>query len=261
MTPYPVNLSALYRPIHFWPYDVRALTDEEEHLVVEHVDDILNHPKEKPTQKEWDNRWSQESSPQYYTKGFTLPDGSFVFRFQGRYIKSHNNLAVYIQHELLRRVSQAVGKNPIIEFGCGAGQNLRYFRGYGHEVYGTDYAQSSLDRLKSDGIDGEYFDMMHPKWTFNKDGVYLTVGSLEQLDDASKMYDFFQRGDELKIHIEPVIEKYNFSVFDLRAKEYHLNRKYNTGYFAALRRDQCPLEIMIPFGTLYDEGFNIVVWQ
>lgn len=260
MIKYNVNLKPLYELVtEVDNYDWHFLNNEEYERVITHI--TTSDFKSKPTQSQWNECWIEYNEPSYFTKGFSI-DGMYVYRYCNRYIKSDKDIGKQFHTSIISTISSSIGtEQNVTEFGCGSGYNLRLLKRIGHSVYGTDFVQSAINNLKDNGINGEIFDMYNPS-KLSKNGVYLTVGAMEQLHVHWKeFYKYLLRSSNLKIHVEPFIEYYDRSTqLGELAYQYHINRKYLLGYLTELRKRSLT-EIRIPFGTLYDEGFNIVLWQ
>jgi len=97
----------------------------------------------------------------------------------------------------------------------------------------------------------------------NKDTIFFTSGSMEQLGAQwdSLFTFFFNSNINYIFHIEPILELYSDSRLESLASSFHQKKNYLTGYFSFLET-QSKFDVSYSktdFGTLYDQGFNVVI--
>lgn len=168
----------------------------------------------------------------------------------------------------------------LYEFGCGSGFNLWAMADLYPEknLYGLDWAESSVALLNKIGevnglkIHGRQFDFFHPDLRLNLDpysGV-LTVCALEQVGEAFQPFVQYvlTQHPQLCVHIEPIYELYDeHHPLDSLAMTYHSDREYLRGFLPYLRQLEIDRRIQIVqvnrlgFGSLYHEGYTIVIWK
>ena len=74
---------------------------------------------------------------EYYEKGYEAENiESYVFRFYGRILK----------HDFKMDGSN---NEKILDFGCGAGSALKFFKSKGFNVHGADISAKDIDKAKS----------------------------------------------------------------------------------------------------------------
>lgn len=168
----------------------------------------------------------------------------------------------------------------IYEFGCGTGFNLvALSQLYSDKnLYGTDFVKSSADLVNEIGkahnlkLKGSIFDMINPDKSFElkKNSLIFTIGSIEQL--ASKFEAFLQylldNRPQLCVHVEPVVELYDENnLVDYLAIKFHKKRGYTQGFLPRLQEleEKRKIEILkvkrLFFGSLFMEGYNLMVWR
>lgn len=169
----------------------------------------------------------------------------------------------------------------VAEFGCGSGFNLvtlakMYPKA---QLIGLDWAQPVVELMNDIGerhslnITGRRFDFFNPDLGFDFGGpgnVAMTFCALEQ---TGERYDIFldwlvERSPDLVVSMEPAIELYDEnSLFDYMTIRYHTGRKYLNGYYTAVRRlaaegrAEIIKERRLGFGSLYHEGYSLLIWR
>lgn len=168
----------------------------------------------------------------------------------------------------------------VYEFGCGTGLNLVTMAQLYPEkkLYGLDFVPSSVELVNkiaecySFNLQGHLFDMITPNTTFRleKDSAVLTIGSVEQL--ASKFEAFIEyllsQPISLCVHVEPIIELYDGNnLLDYLAIKFQSKRGYTRNLLPYLKEleEKRRLEIVkvkrLYFGSLFMEGYNLIVWR
>jgi len=168
----------------------------------------------------------------------------------------------------------------IYEFGCGTGFNLLAISDIfpDKNYFGSDFVSSSIDLVnsigheKSHNLVGEVFDMKSPNYNYKigSNSAIFTFGSIEQLSgDIEPMFNYLLDQDaEIFLHIEPVEELYDLNnLSDFLAFKFQSKRKYTSGLLKKLEdlEKQGQIEILkikrLFFGSLYMEGYNLLVWK
>jgi hypothetical protein len=114
--------------------------------------------------------------------------------------------------------------------------------------------------------------MIHPDKNFKlaKNSAILTFGSIEQL--ASKFEAFLQyllaQQPQVCVHVEPAIELYDENNFvDYLAIKFQGKRGYTHNFLPRLKELEKKGKVKILkikrlfFGSLYMEGYNLIVWR
>jgi SAM-dependent methyltransferase len=168
----------------------------------------------------------------------------------------------------------------VYEFGCGTGYNLVMLAQIfpDKQVIGLDWAGSSIQLVDyiaaSHGfqLEGRTFDFFQPDYTMEipDRAAFVTLNAMEQLGgDFRNFVDFvLAKKPALCINSEPLVEFYEpDNLLDYLAIKYHHKRNYLAGYLTCLRElaGQKRIEIIkeqrIRFGSLFHEGYSIVVWR
>ena len=240
------------------------------------VDETRNCPK----QEQWEDYWSEIKSnknktPTFFNKKDDNLDKKEVFRYQGKFIESSNeSLAADCAHEIIKNVLDYINIDfsSVVELGCGNGHNLDYIKSLNKfdSINGCDFSPSAVSIIKEKGFGGFQFDMKRPSLSYlnenklnNKDTIFFTSGSMEQLGAQwDSLFTFFSNSNVNYIfHIEPILELYSDSELESLASSFHQKKNYLTGYFSFLRA-QSKFDVSYSktdFGTLYDQGFNVVI--
>lgn len=72
----------------------------------------------------------------YWQKGYEAPHvESFIFRTYGRILKPDFGIS-------------GENQEKVLDFGCGEGANLTFFKSKGFQVYGVDISQTDIERCK-----------------------------------------------------------------------------------------------------------------
>jgi SAM-dependent methyltransferase len=168
----------------------------------------------------------------------------------------------------------------IYEFGCGTGYNLVLIakRDSHKKLFGLDWSSSSVQlvdniaKLHNYNMTGIKFDMFNPTEGIDvkADSIFLTMNSLEQLgSDHEKLIQFIlKKKPSLCVHSEPLLELYDpDNLVDYLAVRYHKQRNYLDGYLTRLQELEREGVVRIvrvqriPFGSLYHEGYSLLVWE
>jgi hypothetical protein len=238
---------------------------------------------------DWEKGWSQnlqkfienDQDVLALVPAYVRPDR--ILRLNHNYITSSdpnfelNFYTVYRQYLFRRYLSDF---DSIYEFGCGTGYNLLIMAQMypDKQFYGMDWAAASRDLVNEIGktlnpnISGHLFDMFVPNYDLEIDNnsVFITLNSLEQLGDNFESFLQFilSKTPRLCIHAEPIIELYNSEhILDYVAIKYHQKRGYLNNYLSRLKALESTGTIKIlktrriPFGSLFHEGYSLVIWQ
>ncbi len=170
--------------------------------------------------------------------------------------------------------------DQVYEFGCGTGYNLLMMAKMFPEkvLLGLDWADSAVELVNRIGqscgcsLKGRKFDFFHPDHDLSVQTktVFLTLNSMEQIgDNYSPFLEYIlQKRPAVVINSEPLIELYDdANLLDYLAIKYHRQRNYLNGYLKALKRLEADkvIEILniqrVPFGSLFHEGYSIIIWR
>ena len=168
----------------------------------------------------------------------------------------------------------------VYEFGCGTGFNLVALaqRFPDKKLFGSDFVQSSVDLVN--GIARQYklnlsatlFDMISPNPAYRilPSSALFTFGAIEQL--ASRFEGFvaflLKQKPALCLHIEPTLELYDDAqLIDFLAIKFHRKRGYTAGFLPMLQglaaegRVEIKRVKRLYFGSLFMEGYSLIVWR
>lgn len=229
----------------------------------------------KPNKNQWDDYWGEIKTTTKKEATFFEKEGyPFIFRLNDKYVEiKDKNFAKKILRRIIRKLIKIYFQDAkyIVEFGSGTGSNLELIRSLGDfKVYGSDFCANSIEILNKKNIKSFYFDMQNPdinqlpmeiRNNLSK-STFLTSGSMEQLDKKWRNFFSFVEACRPKrlINIEPIYEYYNDSVLGELAKEFHDKKRYFKGYLSLLKESKNDIiEHRHEFGTLFDEGFNVIV--
>jgi SAM-dependent methyltransferase len=168
----------------------------------------------------------------------------------------------------------------VYEFGCGSGYNLvalaqRYPQ---IQLTGLDWVESAVELVNRVGrahdlrLQGRRFDFFNPdsSISFGPRSVAVTMAALEQVGSGyGKFLEFLlQKRPSLVVNLEPLYELYDpTNLVDYLAMRYHKTRGYLDGYLSCLRKLEAEKRIEIIhthrpcFGSLFHEGYSLVVWR
>jgi hypothetical protein len=167
-----------------------------------------------------------------------------------------------------------------MEFGCGSGFNLataaRMFPEI--ELTGLDWSPSAVDLVNDIGrtqgfnLKGRRFDFFNPDddIAVGPDTVAMTFAALEQTGPRCTIFAqwLLEKRPGLVVSMEPIRENYaDDSLFDYLAIRYHEHRQYLSGYSTWVRRQAAEGRVEIiadfrpGFGSLYHEGYSVLVWR
>lgn len=196
----------------------------------------------------WERCWSVNSTAPYFNRGNTHEHDQFVA----------------LRTRLFEKYF--FGISEVVEFGCGAGDNLlatgdRRRRGY-------DWSESAVALCRRRGIEAEMFDMFNPHPVKLEGCAVFTVHALEQLGETWGRFVYLLRTARPRIvlHIEPILELYDpMDLDDFLAIHYHHARGYLRGLLPALRDWSAFVEILevtkSPFGNINHKGYSVVAWR
>ncbi len=179
-------------------------------------------------------------------------------------------------YQFLRSVDAAV------EFGCGTGINLLLLSAQMPQtrLIGCDWTKAScqileqMARQTGHSIKGHLFNMLNAEgWagdTIDRNTAVFTVHAMEQLGTQWRPFaDYLlAKRPALCLHVEPLWELYDdTSLFDDRARRYHLKRGYLRGFcpfigdLARAGRAEILTLRRIAFGGLFHEAYSILAWR
>jgi hypothetical protein len=172
------------------------------------------------------------------------------------------------------------GEAKAFEFGCGSGFNLaaagQMFPDI--ELMGLDWSPSAVQLVDDIGskhgfnLKGRRFDFFDPDPTLpiGSDCVVMTFAALEQTGSRWTAFAewILAKRPKLVISMEPIFEFYNpRSLVDHLAIRYHTHRDYLSGYYSWIKAQaeigklEIALSLRPGFGSLYHEGYSLVVWR
>jgi hypothetical protein len=216
----------------------------------------------------------EEDLPFYFKKNTHLRLMDKVYRDNAGYAEFAAlrvlQAKVFSQHRSLIDNAEAV-----IEYGCGTGHNLRYLKSEVDVVQhwgGCDWAQSAVDRIRSQGIVAKEFssrvDYFRPEtfWAPKVSFIAFTNASLEQSGSRYTGFVDYLVDHPLcigAIHIEPIRELLSGSQLDRNSFEYAERRGYLTGFIDYLSAKDITFRCKHNFGigSKYISGYQVVVWQ
>jgi len=215
--------------------------------------------------------------PQYFR-------GEPICRLFGHYIEPVAHEFEYDVGLALRRIifdEFLKDGTTITEIGCGTGINvLLLFEMFPNaRLIGADWAPICAEILgqialqSGRRIEGEVFNMLTATgWQGPAEpgSTLLTVHAMEQLGDHWAAFSDFMiaKRPSLCLHIEPLFEHYDASsLFDDRARRYHLKRGYLRGFLPHVLglcregRAELVASRRVAFGGLYHEAYSILAWR
>lgn len=237
----------------------------------------------------WESCWSDSKKAFLDAKGdLDALDPSFMagqptVRLHGDYARCENTKFITHWFRVMRKwlfTRFLTGATSVMEFGCGSGFNLatagQMFPGI--ELTGLDWSPSAVELADHIGqtqgfnLKGRRFDFFNPDDTVpvSSETVVMDFGALEQTGARFEVFAewVLARRPKLVISMEPILEFYHpDSLFDHLAILYHTHRNYLNGYQPWLRRqaEAGRVEIItstrLGFGSLYDEGFSVLIWR
>lgn len=172
------------------------------------------------------------------------------------------------------------GATKAFEFGCGSGFNLaaagQMFPGI--ELRGLDWSPSAVELVDSIGqrygfnLTGQRFDFFNPDpdVPVGPDTVVMTFAALEQTGERFVTFVewLLSKRPKLVVSMEPILEFYDPTVLsDYLAIRYHTQREYLKGYCSWVKtqadagRAEIVNSLRPGFGSLYHEGYGLVVWR
>jgi hypothetical protein len=168
----------------------------------------------------------------------------------------------------------------VYEFGCGTGFNLVPLaqRFPDKKLFGSDFVQSSVDLVNSIArhyklnLSATLFDMISPSpdYCILPSSAVYTFGAIEQLASRFKsLLEFLlKQKPGLCLHIEPTVELYDDThLIDFLGIKFHRKRGYTEGFLPALQKLAAEGRVEIQrvkrlyFGSLFMEGYSLIVWR
>lgn len=168
----------------------------------------------------------------------------------------------------------------IYEFGCGTGFNLVELAGLfpQKEYFGLDFVPAAAALVDKIGeaygwkMSGKIYDFRHPDRSFlltENCGIF-TFGAIEQVaGDFERFLDhILSQPVSLCANVEPTIELYDENcLFDYLAIRFHKKRGYTSNYLTRLKELEAQKRVQILkikrlyFGSLYMEGYSLIIWR
>lgn len=168
----------------------------------------------------------------------------------------------------------------IYEFGCGTGFNLVPLaqRFPDKKLFGSDFVQSSVDLVNSIArhyklnLSATLFDMISPNSDYRilPSSAVFTFGAIEQLASRFERFLGFllKQKPALCLHIEPTVELYDDAhLIDFLGIKFHRKRGYTEGFLPMLQklaaegRAELQRVKRLYFGSLFMEGYSLIVWR
>ena len=259
--------------------------------ILKAIDSNLHDHSRKHRLSRWESGWSEnleeflESNfdvsalvPKYYRP-------SYISRFSGELVISNSPSFQYDFFQILRKylaLRYMKSFSEIYEFGCGPGHNLVSIASTLNnpvcKYIGLDWSSSAVETVNQIGKHlnlnciGQQFDFYNPILNHNvqEDSLFVTFGGLEQVGSKFNSYLNFilEKKPALCINIEPINEFYDSdNLLDVLALRYHEKRNYLNNYLSKLLllEKLGKIDIInmsrVPFGGLYHEGWNQIVWR
>ena len=215
--------------------------------------------------------------PQYFQKHKYL-------HFQDNYILAESDIFEHQISSLIRRIifkKYLSSAKKIIEFGCGTGTSIVILSDLFPEksLIGCDWSQPAVELIEliakktNANVEGFRFNMFtlegNDKIHFGSDDAVITMHALEQIgSDFEPLLDFILRKKpSICVHLEPIYEFYENSVYDNLAKQYHVKRNYLQGFLSKLRelQEKGTIEIIeekrLKIGNSIHDHSSLVVWR
>jgi hypothetical protein len=168
----------------------------------------------------------------------------------------------------------------IYEFGCGTGFNLVPLaqRFPDKNLFGSDFVQSSVDLVNSIArhyklnLSATLFDMIspNPDYRILPSSAVFTFGAIEQLASRFESFVGFlvKQKPALCLHIEPTVELYDDAhLIDFLGIKFHRKRGYTEGFLPMLQKLAAEGRVEVQrvkrlyFGSLFMEGYSLIVWR
>jgi len=162
----------------------------------------------------------------------------------------------------------------IYEFGAGTGHNLLRMRlhNFFADLYGFDWARSSVKVMKRLGLTVKQFDFFNPdyKIVLEENSAVYTVAALEQ---TGNMYHAFveyllRNKPSIVVHIEPIPELLDKTkLIDYLSIKYMEKRKYLSDYLIYLKELERDGKIKIletrrsGIGSKMLDGYSVIAWK
>jgi hypothetical protein len=237
----------------------------------------------------WQKGW-EENLDEFSSKGFALetlvprfmrPEP--IVRLNGDYVRATTPNFEFLFHDVMRRwlfVKYMSEAESIFEFGCGSAYNLVAIAEIAPHLrlIGLDWAESAVNLANLIGkthqinLSGRAFDFFHPDedLQLGPNDAALTICSLEQVGPRHEAFIEFllRKRPRICVHMEPLLDLYDpKNLVDYMAIRFHTLRQYLSGFLSRLKEFEAAkrLEIVTAqrtyFGSLYHEGYSLVVWR
>jgi SAM-dependent methyltransferase len=259
--------------------DYQLCSEEELESIRSSIGRKVSQTSNCPTKNQWEDYWSDVKLKEYKIPTFFKKQdhelASQAFRFDNKFILSDKeHLASDCIHAIIKNILNYLKADfdSIVEFGCGNGHNLEYIKSLNlfSNIYGCDFSESAVSIVKDKGFESFIFDMKSPSSQKlkglnlnNEKTIFFTSGSMEQLGHSWSPFFAFLESSNVNyvFHIEPIIELYSDTGVEAMSKDFHKKKNYLQGYFSFLQ-EQNYFNLTYSksnFGTLYDQGFNVLI--
>ena len=282
-----------------YPLNLISITKEErDHCILEIYKKLIdeNIIKSGPLrQKDWLKGWGEnldnfrktnnpeELIPKYYNKYKYIRFDSEFYKFE------NNNTELNTVRILINYIADIYlqKSRTILELGAGTCHHLYEISKILHretKYFALDWSESTTkiaQKLREScyikNIFSFKFDFFNPEWDKNivipdeNESVVFSFAALEQVGkDYKKLFKFINEKLKPKyvVHLEPIGELLpENELLPFLSKKYFLKRNYLNGYLTYLRSKAITNEIEIeiesrmPFGSLFIEGYSLVVWR
>jgi SAM-dependent methyltransferase len=249
-----------------------------------HLTKVGEHRKEI-----WERGW-EENLDAFSSKGFALetliprfmrPEPTL--RLRQDYVKAINPNFEFFFHDVVRRwlyTAYMADCDSVYEFGSGSAYNLVAIAELAPhlKLVGLDWAASAVSLANLIGenhkinLSGRKFDFFHPdpELSLGSGDAALTICALEQVGPRHEEFlDFLLlKRPSICVHMEPILDLYDpDNLVDSLAIRFHNFRHYLTGFLPRLNQMQADgkIELLkvcrLGFGSLFHEGYSIVVWR
>tara|TARA_Y100001978_G_scaffold31829_1_gene27512 strand:+ start:321 stop:1253 length:933 start_codon:yes stop_codon:yes gene_type:complete len=288
-----------WETIDLYPLNLIPITKEERDYCILEIHKKLfdeNIIKSGPSrQKDWLRGWGENLDnfiktnepkdliPKYYNKYKYIRFDSEFFKFENdnTELNTVRILANYIADIYLNK------SKSIMEFGAGTCHHLYELSKILNKetnFFALDWSETTTkiaailrEKNHIDNIYSFKFDFFNPEWNndikFPKanESIVFSFAALEQVGkDFHKLFNFINEIIKPKyvVHLEPIGELLpEDELLPFLSKKYFLKRNYLNGYLNFLRSKaknkdiEIEVESRMPFGSLFIEGYSLVVWR